>query len=693
MLVFIFVSFHSIRWGEKGGEGTMQEENFRCPGCMEELIDLYETCPLCGFSRTEYEKEKDQRGLLAGTRLKHRYEVGKILGVGGFSIIYLAWDQEEEEKVAIKEYFPGEISYQEGTNLEKLGRKKGIITVRDFFEENQTAYLVMDYLSGINLKEYIEEGHMFQEEELLAKIKPVLFSLKSIHEQGIIHRDISPDNLILDDKGDLTLIDFGAARWIEEERERSTTLLMKYGYAPEEQYRSRGKLGPWSDIYALSATMYYLLTRVRPSQSIDRLVGDDMLPLSRMGISVSENTSRVIEKGMEVKAENRYQDLGAFLDDLFGGIQNKKQSDTDREKKNGTNQTGEKEKHRFLLEQKLEKWILFLSLVVGVLLISFVILTVTGKIRLKALLSFQNGTETTLSSEEETVKINGGSLFILLRASTSDYSAIEESYLTQAAKESGFTRVTIRDYKEDEVSQNQLIREAIDDDYDAIVCDPGYRTFSTDLFSQALEQGIPVLLVNHGTSNLEDITLSVSADTREGMRMAAERLKELIPEEGTYAVLLGNEAMNSVTQAQEVIEEVMESGKARMIVLSTVERDAETAEEEVCRILEENPNLDGILCNNNALGKGAARGVKKAGKQGQVHVVTIGGSNRLKDYVKEGLIDAVVVRPLDQMMAHVVNQAALLIQNPKQEFLKEQKISCILLNADEIDRLNQYCVE
>lgn len=691
----------------------MDKLTFHCPGCMEELETGIKKCPLCGFSIEEYEKEGNKRTLRLGTILGGRYEIGSELGGGGFGITYLAWDREDKCKVAVKEYFPWEFAYRstegdgeiqirgkeeregyekglgdfirEGTILEQVGRMKGIVPVRKFFREKGTAYLVMDYISGMNLKEYMEkEGRIFRETELLEKIKPLLDSLKLIHKKGMVHRDISPDNIIIDDNRELILIDFGAARLIAEEQDRSTTVLMKYGYAPEEQYRSRGKLGPWSDIYAISATMYYLLTGVRPIQSIDRLAEDDMLPLSKMGIRISEKTSRVIEKGMAVQARDRYGDLDSFMEELYGTGQVAKE----------TKKVCDKEKE---LEKKkgsrLEKWILFLSLVTGAILLSFSFLILSGKIDLSMVLNSTNGEDQdSVFISKETVKVEDGRLFVLLRENTSEYSALEEGFIREAAKASGFSQVTCRFYQEDEVSQNQYVREAVTDGYDAIICDPGYRTFYAALFNQALEEGIPVFIVNHGTDDLDSITMSIGADTKEGMKMAAKKLKEILGAKGTYAAILGNENIDSVTQSKAAIEEVLENEDMELAAISTVERGNKAAEEAMIQILKNNPGLDGVLCNSNALGTGAARAVKKAGLEDQIHIVTIGGSNGLKEFVKAGLVDAVVVRPLDDMLTCAVNQAARLIKNPDAVYQKEQKVPCILLNEDEIDRMDNYSV-
>ena len=690
----------------------MNKNKWRCPGCMKELTPDSKLCPHCGFSTEEYEKEKDTRVLPAGTILKERYWIGVILGSGGFGITYLAWDLKEQIKVAIKEYFPremarrnteknGQIKVQEedkgafdrglkdfsreGKNLTKFCKMDGIVLTRNFFYENGTAYLVMEYLSGINLKEYMEQtGRIFQEQELLEKMKPLLYSLGQIHKNGMIHRDISPDNIIIDEKGGFTLIDFGAARIMEEEQNRSTTLLMKYGYAPEEQYRSRGKLGPWSDIYALSATMYYLLTGVRPVQSIDRLAEDDMLPLSRMGIHISERTSLVIKKGMEVLSENRYQ----CLEDLCGDLYEKGKIKIPFPEKTAP------ERHPFKKHSRtVERWILFLALILVAIVGSFLFLIGTRRIDPRIILNQKKESVALSSTKETMIKKKEGKIFALLRDNTTSYSRTEADFIEAEAKKRGFTEVIFRYYGEDEVSQNHYVKEAVSSGCDAIICDPGYRTFYTALFRQAVEAGIPVIIVNHGTDDYENITMTVGADTDGGMKMAAEKLRDILGGEGVYAELLGNENIDSVTGARAAIDEVMDKTNMELFATETVERNNQSAEEGMRRLLEECKDLNGVLCNSNAIGTGAAKAIKKAGLSGKVHIVTIGGSDRLKEMTKEGLIDAVVVRPLDDMLSLALNEAARLTNHPGQSVAPVQTVPCILLDQKEIDKMNSYSVD
>ena len=220
-----------------------------------------------------------------GHILKERYYVGHALGYGGFGVTYAAFDTILQTRVAIKEYLPNEfatrmpglasvsiyedekqIQYKKGLDgfvnearkLAKFSDHPGIVSVTDFFEENYTAYLVMEYIEGKTIKEYLleKEGGRIPFDEALSLMMPIMDTLCEVHKSGMIHRDISPDNIIISNDGDVKLIDFGAARYAMTGKTKSLSVILKPGYAPEEQYRSNGEQGPWSDVYAVGATLY-----------------------------------------------------------------------------------------------------------------------------------------------------------------------------------------------------------------------------------------------------------------------------------------------------------------------------------------------------------------------------------------------------------------------------------------------------
>ena len=324
----------------------MKNPEMLCLGCMEELSHPGEICKKCGFDRTEYERRRSIRALPSYTILAGKYLLGRVLGEGGFGITYLAWDLNRECRVAIKEYFPGSLAArdtrsgreeeltvltgekteyyriglknfaEEGKNLLRFQELPGIVSVRDFFQDNGTAYLVMEYVEGVNLKQYMrmhyeqngEEAPM-SEQEVLQMMRPLFRALGEIHKAGIVHRDISPENIIRGQDGKITLIDFGAARAATGSETKSLTIMLKHGYAPPEQYQSHGKQGPWTDIYAICATMYHMLTGRLPIESIDRVFHDELPTVQTMNPAISGNVSQVIEKGMAIRWEERYQSV------------------------------------------------------------------------------------------------------------------------------------------------------------------------------------------------------------------------------------------------------------------------------------------------------------------------------------------------------------------------------------------------
>ena len=287
--------------------------------------------------------------LRKGTRLIGRYTVEGVLGQGGFGITYLGMDELHKKKVAIKEFFPQgivtrNIEYEDTVTVTLVGEKenydkgkerflkeaqtmamfskdKGIVKALDFFEINNTAYIVMEYLEGVTLKQYLRENKRIDAEDLVELLVPLIESLDEIHSQGLIHRDISPDNIMVLPDGRIKLMDFGAARDYTEFGEKSLSIVLKPGYAPPEQYQTHGVQGPWTDIYALCATMYKCITGENPPDAIDRLVDDHLKKISAFGISVSPQIEKAIIKGMSVAAKDRYQNVGDFCEDLYGGYE------------------------------------------------------------------------------------------------------------------------------------------------------------------------------------------------------------------------------------------------------------------------------------------------------------------------------------------------------------------------------------
>lgn len=317
----------------------------RCVGCMKPLT-AEGRCAYCGLQQDKY--RPIPRCLRPGMCLRDRYVLGRVLGEGSFGISYIAWDCLLDTVVAIKEYFPASLvsrhiseededtnvyiyekresqKYQE--SLKKyLGEAKslsayydldGIVSVRDFFYANNTAYIVMGYVDGISVKEYVEKNGPIEGEKFLRMLEPVIQSLAKVHQIGVLHRDISPDNMLLTRDEKLVLIDFGAARKENINMTRSMTVVFKRGFSPEEQYRTRGQQGAWTDVYALCATAYYALTGKAPDESIQRVLEDDMPSLTEMtDVDLPMQQKRAFMKGMTVDFHHRYQ----TMDELYQGL-------------------------------------------------------------------------------------------------------------------------------------------------------------------------------------------------------------------------------------------------------------------------------------------------------------------------------------------------------------------------------------
>lgn len=319
----------------------------RCFGCMREFGKQYEVCPHCGYVVGTAPKIKSH--LFCGTVLSGRYMLGKVLGHGGFGITYIAWDKKLNRPVAVKEFFPNALSTRsegethvscyddkaskffrdgvrkmldEGNRLSKFTNNENIVDVYDCFEENNTAYIVMEYLDGKDLKKYLEEnGGRLAPEKAVEIIMPVLNALEDMHDEKLIHRDISPDNIFLCKKGGVKLLDFGSARLAVEDSDKSLSVMIKRGYAPKEQYASRSKQGPWTDVYAVCATLYKMITGALPTESIER----DEEPLRRFsefGIRDCNALEKAVFKGLEVDYADRFRSVSELREALNSSIGN-----------------------------------------------------------------------------------------------------------------------------------------------------------------------------------------------------------------------------------------------------------------------------------------------------------------------------------------------------------------------------------
>ena len=316
----------------------------KCTYCFEELDrEGVCICPHCGHENgTMVDPLYMQPYTVIGNG---RYEIGQVVGAGGFGITYAAYDRVLSTRVAIKEYLPGEFStrvsgavkvtvyggekqeqfedglvkfYEESNRLAKFNEVPGIVQIYDVFQENDTAYIVMEFLEGEDLGSRLKREGKIPAEEAVRIMAPVLEALSAVHEAGIIHRDIAPNNIYLCKDGRVKLLDFGAARSATGTYSKSLTVLYKEGYTAEEQYQSRGEQGPWTDVYAAAATMYKAITGVVPDGAMERRRKDKLKAPSKCGVQLPANVDRAIMNALIMDHKKRTQSAAVFRDELLG---------------------------------------------------------------------------------------------------------------------------------------------------------------------------------------------------------------------------------------------------------------------------------------------------------------------------------------------------------------------------------------
>ncbi len=312
---------------------------------MKEYPSEYEVCPHCG----NIASARNDNGifLAEGSMLSDRYYIGVVLGCGGFGITYKAYDTVLDVVVAIKEYYPrglvrrsedgnsvdvcikeDEHEYRAGLyrfmaearTLARFSKHENIVSVYNYYELNRTANIVMEYLEGMTLKQYLDvnEGKMSVNDTLWV-MQSMAKALIALHKENILHRDISPDNIFLCSNGKVKLLDFGAAR-LTGVTEASSKVVVKVGYAPPEQYRINEKQGAWTDLYALGATFYRALTGVVPTESLARMRGNQLKsPREYIGKDdepIPEYLNNAIMKLLMLEVSDRFESAEELLEVL-----------------------------------------------------------------------------------------------------------------------------------------------------------------------------------------------------------------------------------------------------------------------------------------------------------------------------------------------------------------------------------------
>ncbi|MCC3582695.1 protein kinase [Microcoleus sp. PH2017_30_WIL_O_A] len=317
-----------------------------CPTCITENSDSASFCIACGSPLTSDGSTTSSSSyhLPAGALLKQgRYKIEKTLGEGGFGITYKGTDLTNLMGVAIKELWP-EKAFRQGNTItwpnsispqikqQQLSKFQleanylsrcvhpNIAKVYDWFEENDSAYIVMEFISGKSLYQVWNEEKPLSEERVKGYIIEIASALKVVHTNNLLHRDIKPENIIIDNQDRAVLIDFGATREFIANQTTNMTQLLTPGYAPLEQYSAKGKRYPATDIYALCASMYELLTGEPPAAATDRVASETLTPPRKLRSDLSHLTEQVILTGMRMKVEERFQTAGQLIDALKGNF-------------------------------------------------------------------------------------------------------------------------------------------------------------------------------------------------------------------------------------------------------------------------------------------------------------------------------------------------------------------------------------
>ncbi len=308
--------------------------NNLCSNCFNNTKSV--VCEKCGF---KIQRNADS-ALQVGFVINNRYVIGRVLGIGGFGITYKAMDVGTSKACAIKEYYPSSLVYRnkktgninvsnsQDSEKYKIGLQRffteiqilsllndcpDAVEVTDYAQMNNSAYMIMEFLDGDTLNKIVNSSSYINYNKKLEILLSVSKALRKIHEKGLLHRDISPDNIFITKKGETKLIDFGAARYYVGEASRGLSVVLKPGFAPPEQYSKKGKQGPWTDIYALASTFYYIASGVKVPPSVERLKDDKIYKLHELAPEVSIEVSRAVHKALQLDQNKRFCTITEFL--------------------------------------------------------------------------------------------------------------------------------------------------------------------------------------------------------------------------------------------------------------------------------------------------------------------------------------------------------------------------------------------
>ena len=312
-----------------------------CMGCMNQMEDQVMVCPHCGFNERELKQEAYY--LTPGTVVGGKYIIGRALSYAGYTVTYIGMDAENNRRVLVKEYLPNDFStrsegdkevtiysgdakeqFEEGlttflneaNRIQQLGKPQGIMQVYDCVAENDTGYVISEYLEGQTLAQMLEGGKKFSPQEAKEFICEILEGLRRVHPLDVVHCDIAPETILVTRTGEIKLLDFGATRYVTTANSKSLAIILKQGYAPEEQYRSQGVRGPWTDVYALGAVMYHMITGIVPIESVDRALVDELKAPSQLGVPMPKNMENALMNALNVYQKDRTSSAEVFYREL-----------------------------------------------------------------------------------------------------------------------------------------------------------------------------------------------------------------------------------------------------------------------------------------------------------------------------------------------------------------------------------------
>ena len=323
-----------------------------CMNCFS-VKGQYEVCPFCGYA--EGTPPEQPHYLTSGTVIGNHFIVGTVIGIGGFGITYKCFDITLGVVVAVKEFYPvglvnrapgesrvgllsGEKQNQykvqlnrflmEAQSVAQFSKAKDIVNIYDYFEENGTAYIIMEYIDGVLLKDYLERQGPMHPNVAMSITMLIIDAVKKIHSKGIIHRDISPDNIFITDENSVKIFDFGAAQLNDTQEGMEGEKVIKVGYSAPEQYREKSRQGFYTDVYSVGAILYQMLTGTKPIESTEREYKDELKSPLELGIKVNSNVDRAVMEALAVKPELRFQGIQQFED----ALRNKRVAEYPKEK-------------------------------------------------------------------------------------------------------------------------------------------------------------------------------------------------------------------------------------------------------------------------------------------------------------------------------------------------------------------------